>query len=997
MNYNHDFSLSGSANNNHYDFNMKYNKNPGDQNSFANTLTYDNSAYPKQPRKLPAPNNQQFWPPQYAVQYPQFSYPNVHQQSLPSTAKNVIPINYSSQFSYPQPPSHSQSSLKQHHQNVNNFYLPINSSSTSFQTSSSEIPFEMFDKHNAQNMRINSSENHVTKPKRIKISYNCVECRRRRVKCDKKYPCESCTKKEVDCVYDTQSQQKPKRYNKDSIIQRLSNQMNFYKQLALKYTPKEKFSVFSKDFEDIHDVIHINDSAGFGKSDINNLVLPLFKEQGIDFDFNFFFNHNFLEKYYFIDEVFEGKGLKRDAKIKTENDQIFAALLETAFQNAFQKEQATKYVELIKLEYYKKKPDETSLRSCEMFVPFSSDQGPFTFVEDEVVDKPSLYLSKIIDRVNSILPSYQLLKKLKIFYHSNIYFVIPCLEIEVLDNYIKDILRVDVITDKVTLNLKGSDIKNKLANLSNIFSILVLANTVMPHDENTEKETLNPLILETAINLIVTSKPLSEPTLHKLSAISQLWTVLTLLPDSYSKINPGFGKNMELLSFFIRKMAIHERLSHNNTALMTTDVDKLKMEDIWYINHCKKLALTTAIITIIEKIGGNPTAVPFKISYIKEFETFLKENKSDNDFDKCILTIAYKKLQFFVLIDECYNLFSESIDLALLPEKVSEIELFVDNNCKIKNWKAAIDKDVTVLHDGVATINVNLITNKFSFDVLCFSKITILKLYHVSTCALKQRLIDDHSEENKNLFFDYYFKTFQVAFESLALLNNFSTGKLELFIGKIQSHDVTSATNSLYTKSLLIVLQFICRIYAYRIYLYAVISKNKDDKELGKDLELTETTLKFLNKVFCASTHHYSKKYRFQYYNSFKLFLFFDFFKRIYSDDSLFNYLFKTKEKFNINNIAEESILNNNLLKDMKFCPTNSQLYINMMKMITAFDVSSIHEENIEFENTNIKETLPKTFDYNKEFEISDDFTFENFFSNLDFSSKLFDSDFFKS
>lgn len=994
MNYNHDFSLSGnSASGNNYDFNMNYNRAAGDPNSFANTRLYDNSAYPKQPRKLPGLNSQQFWPPQYVVQYPQHSFPNPPQQCLPSTSKNIIPINYSNHYSYPHPQSHSQSSVEQYHHNMNTVYIPINSSPASFQ----QLSPKDLDKNTLQNMSGKSVENHVAKPKRIKISYNCVECRRRRVKCDKKSPCESCIKKEVVCVYDTQSQQKPKRYNKDSVIQRLSNQMNFYKQLALKYTPKEKFSVFSKDFEDIHDVIHIKNVIDFNRSDISNLVLPLFKEQDSSFDFNFFFNHNLMENYYFIDEVFEEIGKDGDATNKMKDDRIFTALLNTKFQNIVQKEQTMKYVDLIKVEYYRKKPEEISLRSCEMFVSFKDDQEPPSSVEDIVVDKPSLFLSKIIDRVNSILPSYQLLKKLKIFYYSNLYFVMPCLEIEVLDNYIKDILRVNVITDKITLNLKGSDIKNKLANLSNLFAILVFAETVLPPDENKEKETLNSLMLETAINLIVTSKPLSEPTLHKLSAVSQLWTVLTLLPDLYSKINPAFGKNMELLSFFIKKIAVHEGLSHNITALMTTDVDKLKMEDIWYINHCKKLALTSAIITIIEKIGGNPTAVPLKISYIKEFETFLKENKSDNDFDKCILNTAYRRLQFFVLIDECYNLFSKSIDLALLSQKVREIETFVEENCKINSRKTTNDKDVAVLHDGVATINVNLIKNKFSFDILCFSKITILKLYHVSTYALKQRLVDNYSEENKNLFFDYYLKTFQVAFESIRMLNNFLNGKLEGFIGKIQSHDLTSATNSLYTKSLLIVLQFICRIYAFKIYLHALMSKNAEDKELVKILELTETTLSFLSRVFFVTTYHYSKKYRFQYYNSFKLFLFFDFFKKIYSDDSLFNYLFKTKEKLDFDKIDVNLILNNKLFNDMKFCPKNPNLYVKMMNRIRAFDFNCIFEEKTDFENANIYEALPKTFDYNQEFKISDDFNFESFFTNMEFSGKLFNRDFFKS
>ncbi|KAL6939982.1 hypothetical protein ACO0QE_003860 [Hanseniaspora vineae] len=74
-----------------------------------------------------------------------------------------------------------------------------------------------------------------TTKKRNKLSFNCVNCRKRKSKCDRLKPsCTKCLQLGTSCFYDTDTQVGPKRPNKDAMIARLSKQVEYWKNKALK-------------------------------------------------------------------------------------------------------------------------------------------------------------------------------------------------------------------------------------------------------------------------------------------------------------------------------------------------------------------------------------------------------------------------------------------------------------------------------------------------------------------------------------------------------------------------------------------------------------------------------------------------------------------------------------------------------------------------------------------------------------------------------------------
>ncbi|KAH3900365.1 oleate-activated transcription factor OAF1 SCDLUD_003339 [Saccharomycodes ludwigii] len=71
--------------------------------------------------------------------------------------------------------------------------------------------------------------------KRNRISYVCQSCRKLKTKCDMLKPqCTHCKEQNLTCIYDFTKQAAPKRPNKDAIIARLSKQVDYWQNRALK-------------------------------------------------------------------------------------------------------------------------------------------------------------------------------------------------------------------------------------------------------------------------------------------------------------------------------------------------------------------------------------------------------------------------------------------------------------------------------------------------------------------------------------------------------------------------------------------------------------------------------------------------------------------------------------------------------------------------------------------------------------------------------------------
>ncbi|CCH61131.1 hypothetical protein TBLA_0E00700 [Henningerozyma blattae CBS 6284] len=78
-----------------------------------------------------------------------------------------------------------------------------------------------------------TSPGHITK-KRNRISFVCQSCRKSKTKCNKDKPsCSRCKKLGIFCVYDVETQPPPKNLNKLQTIQRLNEELIYWKNRAL--------------------------------------------------------------------------------------------------------------------------------------------------------------------------------------------------------------------------------------------------------------------------------------------------------------------------------------------------------------------------------------------------------------------------------------------------------------------------------------------------------------------------------------------------------------------------------------------------------------------------------------------------------------------------------------------------------------------------------------------------------------------------------------------
>ena len=61
-----------------------------------------------------------------------------------------------------------------------------------------------------------------------RVTYSCVRCSSRKVKCDRKKPCNQCLKRDEDCIFNTQP---PQRKRKRVKVQNLTNRLKYYESL----------------------------------------------------------------------------------------------------------------------------------------------------------------------------------------------------------------------------------------------------------------------------------------------------------------------------------------------------------------------------------------------------------------------------------------------------------------------------------------------------------------------------------------------------------------------------------------------------------------------------------------------------------------------------------------------------------------------------------------------------------------------------------------------
>jgi hypothetical protein len=65
-----------------------------------------------------------------------------------------------------------------------------------------------------------------------RLTFSCIRCAERKVKCDRQRPCSACTKHNTECVFNTKP---PKRKQKRVKVQVLSDRLNQYEELLQKH------------------------------------------------------------------------------------------------------------------------------------------------------------------------------------------------------------------------------------------------------------------------------------------------------------------------------------------------------------------------------------------------------------------------------------------------------------------------------------------------------------------------------------------------------------------------------------------------------------------------------------------------------------------------------------------------------------------------------------------------------------------------------------------
>ena len=837
-----------------------------------------------------------------------------------------------------------------------------------------------------------------TKPKqkRSKISYSCLKCREKRTKCDRKLPCSSCKIRKSKCDYDTSIQSKPKRPNKDSLIIRLSKQLEFYKNMACKYTPRQELSVFSEDIEAIEYALgvrtlkknmhsdssnpyldyspsskdsgsyinaHASDENSFGNETSTDRFIQL-KRVDNDKHINVFSNVYIFKNDDYLNVLFYRPDKEADAKknspteippnpkqtanlnfatssnvykngINEKNSKknnnsnnddknnnknlqvegpaklkffskpdihIFQNLLNNnSYTSDFQKQQASKFFTKLYETTNNIPPKAKKIQSNDVFSTFKFPGIVENTIEDIIVSQPSAFLSNIIVHITQKLPKSTTLMYLKKLYIEQLFVEFPFFNIEKFEDILSEILVVD--GEVVSLNIVGSNIHLKMSALSLLLLILYcsdLEEKTRLHS-NTYDENFDEY-LELASHLLMATDFFSQPTEYKLSVLCQFWMIIYVTPDPDYSADLITSLPTDILAAMIEKLAA-------NIGIKADMEDDSHIIDVDLRNFRKMLSVTITFITLLESVmkGQIFDKPECKISNNPEI---YHELENASNFENHFFLYFQRRNNCLKMIHECMQLFSskdDRVNATFLERKVDILDQYATKYFNLSNLK-----DLNEGGEGncytfsskknrnkvLFTINANHLYNSFIFNAVLFYKSCILKMHHVLFISYESKAFSCLDEEANNMFMKHINTSLKIAIDCVLMNSNFINKKYSPYLGLHESTSSNFVVLNMCSNMLLNLLQFVCKCFIFKVHLQMMIMNNRDySPQLQVEMHLIDEMNTKTTKIMFRAFKEYASKFRFYHYHSFKLCLFFDFFKQTYEDGTLFNVIFNTKLK----------------------------------------------------------------------------------------------------
>ena len=845
--------------------------------------------------------------------------------------------------------------------------------------------------------------------------------------------------------------------NKDKIISKLTKQLQFYKELANRYTPKnqlneivvpvgeislkEESGSLTNELRRIGSEKSSSNISSTGSEQNEKASLNIKNLEG-SYRVNIFDDDYIIKTNWYINSLYHRKteddpGYEKKKKLK--NKKFLNSLLKYPYYNDFQKQKATSYVKMMIVDEEKRTLEKAKKRNQTESINENIDNELETknkqtkkfneknyshnlrksmaffklhdyifntneFIEDEVDDElnQSLLLKKIISHINSKLPKYSQLNFLKDLYYKELYISLPCFDIETLENCLEEILIVDPKTEKVTIKLVGKNIKDKLANVIILLLITKMSSQTIKYSDKIpeEKNSTMDHFLEFGINLLLATDPENYISEHTISALCFLKTACFFSADFKFIFDFVTGNFIVELSNFIYQLALKFGLFDlkSNPDIMK---DKLRL------SHCEKLQLHIIKVAKLARISNSHLDfmkdVDMEVDIQKVFNT---KYQCNNQLDSIVVECSLKNIELLTLINDCYSLFYTSnnpvLDLKQITERISTLNEFVSKTCSFEQWEKP-GKNTFKISNGMLLVDRAILVNTLYFEFICIHRAALLRLYQVLEMAAKDQYIDDHTLFNKDMVVSHLFLSVTLSIGSVLMLEKYV--KQNEYKGYIVSKEallVGKCISAVFTKLLLTLVAFTVRTYIYRLHLYNSALNDKK-KNYMNEINLADTVLGMISHILFKTCKLYSKKYRFTYYKSFKLCIFLDYFKEIYNDGSLYNHLFQTKKNFDTDTPLPENILNHKLMKmvfagDFITTLLKGLFDILMQDQVQDFlkdksDTRTSSTGSTDYENEQEEEKRRAHDDDNFVF---DSFSFEALFKNSNFDDfDFFDKDFF--
>ncbi|XBW37602.1 hypothetical protein QEN19_003183 [Hanseniaspora menglaensis] len=782
------------------------------------------------------------------------------------------------------------------------------------------------------------NKNDRPKQKRSKFSYSCLKCREKRTKCDRKSPCTSCKARESDCTYDTQTQNKPRRPNKDSLILRLSKQLEFYKDLACKYTPKHEFSVFSEDIEAIDYALGIrtlkkaqlssfedfqglamDETASAFNDQLTDHIIPIKRtaatsKVNVFSDFFIFKSDDYVNTLFFnqrnnITDNFNDKNAINSVELKSisqninskdqqelkPNSDIFHGLLEFYnFHSDFQRTLVSKFITKMHDNAHIFQKSSQRVQYNNLFSIFEFPGVTDNTVENLLKDTPSLFLVKIIKEIENKLPPYTWLIKSIEFYIKNFYIEFPFFDIGTFDEIMDEILVVNC--ERVTLNIGDNNIHLKLCQLSLLMLILYCTGiqeklNLKSNSNDTDYIDFKDYF-ELATKILTATGLIIYPTEAKISILCQIWMIINITPDSEFSSDDIRELPSEILTSIIKSLSLR-------IGIRSDMRDESKDFNVKQRNHRLQLSESVKWICLMDSVlkGSVQSVSDINVSDHSHY------NKLTDacEFSELIYNLSKKRNTCLKLIYDCMQVFTnseDSINLRVIDEKVSILKAYMDTNFNINALIELRDESQLIqmtLRKSTIIINATMADNMCILFGNLFFKGCLLKIYHVVLISAEELAFNSFDEKSNKIFMKYITASYEIAFESTLMTSKFMNYQYVNHIGPEKTLFSTFALTFICSKQFFILLQFVCKCYVFRLHLQMMIMNEKNYSPVFQmEMHLIEEMDSKTSKILFKGLKEYSANFRLQSYQSFKLCFFFDFFKKCYEDGTIFNAIFDT-------------------------------------------------------------------------------------------------------